>query len=52
MKSTVFTEEIDKIALDSNADKRMQSIDSLETYAYGTSKVLVSEKKRLNVGLL
>ena len=27
----------------------MQSIDSIETYAYGTSKDLVSEKKRLNV---
>ena len=27
----------------------MQSIDSIETYEYGTSKDLVSEKKRLNV---
>ena len=27
----------------------MQSIDSIETYACGTSKVLVGEKKRLNV---
>ena len=31
----VFTEEINKIALISNDDKRMQSIDSIETYAYG-----------------
>ena len=45
----IFTEEINKIALSSNDDKRMQSIDSIETYAYGTSKDLVSEKKRLNV---
>ena len=45
----IFTEEINKIALSSNDDKRMQSIDSIETYAYGTSKNLVSEKKRLNV---
>ena len=29
----------------------MQSIDSIETYAYGTSKDLVSEKKRLNVAI-
>ena len=29
----VFTEEINKIALSSNDDKRMQSIDSIETYA-------------------
>ena len=40
-----FTEEINKIALSSNDDKRMQSIDSIETYAYGTSKDLVSEKE-------
>ena len=26
----------------------MQSIDSIETYAYGTSKDLVSDKERLN----
>ena len=45
----VFTEEINKIALSSNDDKRMQSIDSIETYAFGTSKDLVCEHKRLNV---
>ena len=28
-----------------NDDKRMQSIDSIETHAYGTSKNLVSEKE-------
>ena len=27
----------------------MQSIDSIETYACGTSKDLVSEKKRIDV---
>ena len=27
----------------------MQSIDSIETYAYGITKDLVKEKKRLNV---
>ena len=45
MKGSVFTEEIQKIALSSNDDKRMQSIDSIETYAYGTRKDLVSEKE-------
>ena len=35
----IFTEEINKIPLSSNDNKRMQSIDSIETYAYGTSKV-------------
>ena len=48
-KHNVFTEEINKIALSSNNDKRMQSTDSIETYVYGASKDLVSDKKRLNV---
>ena len=42
-----FTKEINKIALSSNDDKRVQSIDSIETYAYGTSKDLVSEKEEI-----
>ena len=46
-RHNVFTEEINKIALSSNDDKRMQSIDSIETYAYGTSKHLVSENKEI-----
>ena len=46
-KHNVFTEEINKIALSSNDDKRMQSIDLIETYAYGTSKDLVSEKEEI-----
>ena len=46
-KHNVFTEEINKIALSSNDDKRMQSIDSLETYAYGTSNDLVSDKEEI-----
>ena len=29
----------------SNDDKRKQSIDSIETYAYGTSKDLLSEEE-------
>ena len=37
-RHSIFTEEINKIALSSNDDKRMQSIDSIETYAYGTRK--------------
>ena len=36
------------MALSSNHDKRMQSIDSIETYAYGTSKDLVCKKGKLN----
>ena len=36
-----------KIALSSNDDKSMQSIDSIETNAYRTSKVLLSEKEKI-----
>ena len=41
----VFAEEINKIALSSNDDKRIESIDSIEPYPYGTSKDLVSERE-------
>ena len=40
-------EEINKITLSSNDDKIMQSIDSIETYAYGMSKDPVSEKEEI-----
>ena len=43
----VFTEEINKIALSSSDDKRMQSIDSIETYAYGTSKDLICKEENI-----
>ena len=38
-------EEIKKIALSFYDDKIIQSIDSTETYAHGTSKDLVFEKE-------
>ena len=43
----VFIEEINKITLVSNDIKRMQEIDLIETYAYGMSKGLVSEKEEI-----
>ena len=46
-RHNIFTEEINKIALSSNDHKRMQSIDSIETYAYRTSKLLVREKEEI-----
>ena len=46
-RDNVFTEEINKIALSSNDNRRIQSTDSIETYAYGTSKDLVSEKEEI-----
>ena len=36
-----------KIALNSNDEKRMLSIDSIEAYAYGTNKDLKSEKEEI-----
>ena len=47
MKGNVFTGEINKIALNSNYDKTMQSFDLIETSAYGTSKYLVKEKEEI-----
>ena len=38
-KHNVFTDEINKIALSSSDDKRIQSVDSIETYTYGTTKI-------------
>ena len=33
----VYTEEINKIALSSNDDKRLQTFDRITSYPYGTS---------------
>ena len=46
-RHNVFTKEINKIALSSDDDKRMQSIDLIGIYAYGTSKDLVSKKEEI-----
>ena len=46
-KRNVFTEKFNKIASSSNNDKRIQSIDSVKTCAYGMSKNLVCEKKEI-----
>ena len=46
-RHNLFTGEISKIVLSSSNDKRMQSIDSMEAYAYGTNKDVVSEKEKI-----
>ena len=43
----VFTAETNKITLSSNDDKRIQSTDLLETYGYGTSEDLASEREEI-----
>ena len=42
----VFTEEINKMTLSSNDDKKIQSINSIETYTYGTSKYHICKKEK------
>ena len=44
-KAQFFIEEINKIALSWNDDKRMQSVDSIETHACGMSKDLVCKEE-------
>ena len=47
-KHSVFTEEINKIAISPNDDKRMKSIDSIETYAYET-RSSTGQKMRFSI---
>ena len=44
-RHNVFTEEINKIVVCSNDDKRMQSINLIEKYVCGMSKILASEQE-------
>ena len=46
-KHNVFSAEINKITLSSNDDKRIQSFDLIEMYAYRMIKCLVSEKEEI-----
>ena len=44
----VYTEEVNKIALSSNDDKRLQTFDRIITYPYGTNAFKVCESEMLN----
>ena len=44
----VYTEEINKIALSSNDDKRLQTFDRITSYSYGTSAGKVCKTELLN----
>ena len=46
---SVYTEEINKIALSSNDDKRLQTSDRITTYPYGTNAFKVCESEMLMV---
>ena len=43
----VFTEEINKIVLSSNDNKKIQPIDFIETYSHGMSKDLIWTREKL-----
>ena len=43
----VYTEEVNKIALSNNDDKRIQTFDGIETYPYGINAFKVCECEML-----
>ena len=43
----VYTEEVNKIALNSNDDERLQTFDKFATYPYGTNTFKVRQSERL-----
>ena len=44
----VYAEEVNKIALSSNDDKRLQTSDKVTTFPYGTNAFKVSESEMLS----
>ena len=45
----VYTEEVNKIGLSNNDDKRLQTFDGITTYPYGTNAFKVCESEMLEV---
>ena len=45
----MYTEEINKITLSSNDDKRLQTFDKIATYPYGTNATIVCESEMMIV---
>ena len=43
----VYTQEVNKIAISSNDDKRLQTYNKIATYPYGTNAYKVSEKEMI-----
>ena len=44
----VYIEEVNKIALNSNDNKRLQTFDRVRTYLYGTNAFKICESEMLN----
>ena len=45
----MFTEKVNKFVLSANDGKRIQSINSMEIYAYETSKDLICKKEKTRI---
>ena len=45
----VYTEEVNKVVLSSNDDKRLQTFDRIETYLYGTNALKACESEMMTV---
>ena len=45
---SIYTEEVNKIALNSNSDKRLQTFDKVITFPYGTNVLKVCESEMLS----
>ena len=43
----MYTEEVNKIALSSNDDKRLQTLDRITIYPHGTSAFKVCEREMM-----
>ena len=43
----MYTEEVNKIALSSNDDKRIQTYDKITTYPYGTNVFMVCKNEMM-----
>ena len=44
-----YTEEVNKIAVSSNDDKRLQTYDKFTTYPYGTNAFTVCESEKIAI---
>ena len=44
----MYTEEVNKIAISTNDDKRLQTFDGIMTYPYGSNAFKVCEREMLS----
>ena len=49
IKHKAYTEEVNKIALTSNDDKRLQMLDQVTTYPHGTNAFKVYESEMMTM---